>query len=151
MSATGLPDTTPTKPVAVRAGDQAPYFEVGPVTRTQIVRYAGASGDFNPIHHDEQFATAAGMPSIFAMGLMHGGMLTKLVARWLGLPNVRTFSVRFTGQVWPGDTLTFAGLVDSVEERDGERLAECSFTVTRQTGDEAIKAKATALVAEPSG
>jgi acyl dehydratase len=132
---------------SLSAGDRAPEQVHGPVTRSELVRYAGAGGDFNPIHHDERFARDAGLETVFAMGMFHAGLLSRLVAGWLGLANVRRFGVRFTGQVWPGDTLTFAGVVDKVYEQDGVRLADCSFSVTRQTGDVAIKATATAAVA----
>jgi acyl dehydratase len=141
--------TTTTTPalVPLSAGDQAPEQVHGPVTRSDLVRYAGAGGDFNPIHHDEPFARDAGLDTVFAMGMFHAGLLSRLVAGWLGLANVRHFGVRFTGQVWPGDTLTFGGVVDRVHEEDGVRLADCSLTVTRQTGDVAITATATARVA----
>lgn len=132
---------------SVAAGDRSPTQIYGPVTRTDFVRYAGAGGDFNPIHHDEHFAREAGLETVFAMGMFHAGLLSRLVAGWLGLANVRRFAVRFTGQVWPDDTLTIEGVVDRVYEHDGVRLADCSFTVTRQTGDVAITATATAAVA----
>lgn len=131
---------------SLAAGDHAPEQRYGPVTRSDLVRYAGAGGDFNPIHHDEVFAQEAGLPTVFAMGMFHAGLLSRQVAGWLGLANVRRFGVRFTGQVWPGDTLTFSGVVDRVYEADGVRLADCSFSVTRQTGDVAITATATANV-----
>ena len=130
---------------ALREGDPAPEVVLGPITRSGIVRYAGAGGDFNPIHHDDEFARAAGMPSIFSMGMLPGGLVAQHVAGWLGLANVRSFGLRFTGQVWPGDELTVKGGVERIVEVDGERLAECAFTVERQTGEVAIQATATAL------
>ena len=123
-------------------GDQL-TATAGPLTRTDFVRYAGASGDFHPLHHDEPYAVAAGFPSVFGMGLLHAGMLGTHVARWVGVDNLRTFAVRFTGQVWPGDVLTFKGHVERVE--DG--VAHLTLAVTRQTGDDAIRATATAAVA----
>jgi acyl dehydratase len=138
--------TTTSTLATLSAGDLAPDQAYGPVTRTDLVRYAGAGGDFNPIHHDEQFARDAGLPTVFAMGMFHAGLLSGQVAGWLGLANVRRFAVRFTGQVWPDDTLTFTGVVDRVYDEDGVRLADCTFAVTRQTGDIAIKATATAVV-----
>jgi acyl dehydratase len=132
----------PAEPVVLSVGDSGPDAAVGPITRTDIVRYAGAGGDFNPIHHDEEFARAAGMPSVFSHGLLSAGLLGQYLARWAGLPNVRSFGVRFTGQVWPGDTLSLSGHVASVDYRDGERLANLELTATRQTGDVVVKAKA---------
>jgi acyl dehydratase len=130
--------------VRLREGATGPAASVGPLTRTDIVRYAGASGDFNPIHHDEEFARAAGMPSVFGIGMHSAGLLGQYLARWVGLPNVRRFGVRLTGQVWPGDTLVLAGKVDRVEEDGDERLAHIALTVTRQTGDLVVKGTAVA-------
>ena len=139
--------TVPTEPVAVEEGGAGPASEVGPITRTTISRYAGASGDFNPVHVDEEFTKAAGMPSVFAHGLFSAGLLAQYVAHWVGQANVRQFGVRFTGQVWPGDTLTISGQVESIEEADGERLANLVISAARQTGDVVVKGTAVALVA----
>ncbi len=130
---------------ALTAGAEAPQRTYGPITRSDLVRYAGAGGDFNPIHHDETFARDAGLESVFSMGMFHAGLLSSLVGGWLGVENVRRFALRFTGQVWPDDVLTLSGVVDGIEEHDGARLATCSFTVARQTGDVVITATATAI------
>ena len=82
--------------------------EVGPITRTDIVKFAGAGGDFNPVHHDEEVARGAGFPSVFAMGMLTAGLLGDFVASWLGLAAVGRFAVRFVSPVWPGDTLSLA-------------------------------------------
>lgn len=82
---------------------------VGPVTRTHFVRYAGAGGDFNPIHHDDGFARSAGYPSVFGHGMLTAGLLSDFVVQRFGLHNLRRFSVRYVGQVWPGDVLVFSG------------------------------------------
>lgn len=81
----------------------------GPMTRTDFVRYAGASGDFNPIHHDDGFATAAGYPSVFGHGLLTAGLLSTFVVEWLGRAALRRFAVRYRDQVWPGDVLIARG------------------------------------------
>lgn len=137
----------PSMPVALADGDEMPTSRFGPLTRSHIVRYAGAGGDFNPIHHDEEFARAAGMPGVFGMGLLHGGMLAQRLTDWVGLANVRSFRIRFTGQVWPGDVLTFAGKVTGVRESGGQQLADVELEVVRQTGDTAIRANAVVVVA----
>lgn len=134
--------TLPVAPVALTSGDTMAPETIGPLSRTDFVRYAGAGGDFNPIHHDELMATGAGLPSTFGMGMLHAGVLGNRLARWVGPDNVRSFAVRFTGQVWPGDELTFSGRVEAVE--DG--VAQISLEVTRQTGDPVLSAKATAVV-----
>jgi acyl dehydratase len=85
---------------------------VGPVTRTQIVRFAGAAGDFNPIHHDEAFARAAGQPSVFAMGQLTAAILAQAVASWFGAEQVAGYGVRFRDKVWPGDRLRLRAVDD---------------------------------------
>jgi acyl dehydratase len=117
---------------------------IGPLTVTDFVRYQGASGDMNPIHHDEGFAKSAGFPSVFAVGMLNAGLLGTYLSDWLGAANVRRFKVQFRAQVWPGDELTFE--VVDVSERigdDGTKLLDIESTVTRQTGDVAIKGSAT--------
>ena len=134
----------PATPVVLRAGDTLPERRIGPLTRTDLVRYAGAGGDFNPIHHDEPMALEAGMPSVFAMGLLHAGMLGLQLARWVGPEALRSYAVRFTGQVWPGDVLTFSGRVLAI---DADGLAALELEVARQDGDVVLTALATAVAA----
>lgn len=121
---------------------------VGPVTRTDFVRYQGASGDMNPIHHDEQFATAAGFPSPFSVGMYQAGLLASWSTAWLGAENVRSYRVRFKEQVWPGDVLTCTGTVAREYEQDGEQRVDLDLTCTRQTGGVAIQAWATFVLPE---
>ncbi len=92
-------------------GTAAEPRDFGPLTRTDFVRYQGASGDFNPIHHDEEYAKSAGFPTVFSVGMLQAGILATYVTDWLGAANVRRFGVQFREQVWPGDTLTCSGTV----------------------------------------
>lgn len=115
-----------------QVGTEAPARRVGPLSRTDIVRYAGAGGDFNPIHHDAAFAAAAGYPDVFAHGMLTAGILGGYVADWLGADNLRKYRVRYVAQVWPGDELLFSGRVTAAERTgDGWRLA-CELAVHRQ-------------------
>lgn len=77
-----------------------------PVTRTDIVKYAGAGGDFNPLHHDDDYARSLGNPAAFAMGLLTVGYLATAVEWWFGRERVRSFSTKFLAPVWVGDVLT---------------------------------------------
>jgi acyl dehydratase len=104
-----------------------------PITRTQIVRFAGAAGDFNPMHHDEPFAVAAGQPSVFAMGQLSAAILASAVADWLGRENVVGYGVRFRDKVWPGDRLVIRG---EVAEPTGD-VRRCELTVERE-GDRTV-------------
>ncbi len=119
---------------------------VGPVTRTDLVRYQGASGDMNPIHHDETFARAAGFEAPLAVGMFHAGVLSTYATAWLGAENVRGFRCRWKEQVWPGDTLTFTGRVAKKYEQDCERRVELELLCTKQDGGVAVQAWATFVV-----
>lgn len=95
-----------------------------PVTRTQIVRFAGAAGDFNPMHHDEPFAREAGQPGVFAMGQLQAAILADAVAGWLGRDNVTGYGVRFKDMVRPGDVLVLRGT--EADAPSGTRRLELS-------------------------
>jgi acyl dehydratase len=104
-------------------GDAAPERRYGPLTQVDVVRYAGASGDFNPLHVDDAAARAAGFPSVFVMGLLPAGVLSGYLSDWLGPQRIRRFAVRFRAQVWPGDELICTGRVDAVEPTEGGRTS----------------------------
>jgi acyl dehydratase len=90
---------------------------VDDLKRTQIVQYAGASGDYNPLHTDEIFATkVAGYPSVFAHGMLTMGMTGRVVTDLVGVESLLKFGGRFTSQVFPGDTLTVRATVESVDD-----------------------------------
>jgi acyl dehydratase len=131
----------------LRAGDLAAgatreQVLVENLSRTQIVMYAGASGDFNPIHHDETFATkGAGYPSVFAHGMLTMGLTGRLLTDWLGDGVLDSFGVRFVRQVWPGDTLTAKGTVKSVGT-DGR--VEIDVVTTNQRGEPVVAGEAVA-------
>jgi acyl dehydratase len=87
----------------LQEGTEHTPAEYGPLSRTDLVRYQGASGDFNPIHHDEGFAQAAGFPTVFSVGMLQAGILASYSTDWLGAANVRRFSVQVASQTraWP--------------------------------------------------
>lgn len=112
-----------------------PALRFGPISITDIVRYAGASGDFNPLHHDPEFAKAAGMPSVMAHGMLSAGLLGSFVSAWCGPGSVRRFKVRFTDRVWPGDALIPSGrVVRTFAAPDGTSRAELALELTRDGG-----------------
>ena len=129
--------------MAVKQGDTGPEFRFGPLTRTDFVRYAGASGDMNPIHHDEGFAQSAGLPSVMAHGMLSAGLLASFVTRWFGAGSVRRYKVRFRERVWPGDVLTAEGKVLRVfDGAGGERRAELELALKRQSGEPVVTGSA---------
>lgn len=110
-------------------GEVATTRSFGPLTRSHFVRYAGAGGDFNPIHHDETFAVRAGYPSVFGHGLLTAGLLSTFTADWLGQSRLRRFSVRYADQVWPGEVLVMSGTVVSAEPTADGILVKCELFV----------------------
>ena len=117
---------------------------VGPITRTDLVRYAGASGDFNPNHHDEIYAIRAGFDKPFAHGMLQGGYLARLLSEWLGPGSFKNMKLRFNALTWPGDMVICRAKVVRRYEEAGERLVEIEANATNQRGDVLIKATATA-------
>lgn len=129
-------------------GTEREPVQIGPLTRTDFVRYQGASGDFNPIHHDEDFAKGAGFPSVFSVGMLQAGILGTYATDWLGAANIRNFNVQFREQVWPGDHLVCTGKVARRYEDGGERKVDVDLLVTRvESGGAAIKGSATFVIA----
>jgi acyl dehydratase len=119
---------------SVTEGEQLPDFVDQPLTVTDFVRYQGASGDMNPIHHDAEFAKASGFPGPFAVGMLQAGVLATYCTDLFGAANVRRFRVQFREQAWPGDVLTYAGTVVAKRQEDGEQLVDLELRVARQTG-----------------
>ena len=122
----------------VHEGHEIPAFVVDGLTRTDLVRYAGASGDFNPIHHDEEFAKMAGNPTVFGHGMLTAGFVAKCVTDFVGPENLRRYKVRFASRVWPGDTITCKGRVTRKYEESGERRIDGELVALRQTGEVAV-------------
>ena len=115
------------------------------LTRTQIVQYAGASGDYNPLHTDEVFATQiAGYPSVFAHGMLSMAMTGRMLTDWLGDDRITRFGVRFVKQVWPGDTLTAAAEVEAIRTEGDTQLVDVVVSTHNQAGDEVLSGSATA-------
>ncbi len=123
----------------VKIGDEIPPFVVEGVTRPDFVRYAGASGDFVPLHYDQTFVEAAGIPTVFAQGMFTAGLLSKALTDYVGVGQVRKFKVRFATRVWPGDTVTCRGKVTNKTEKNGEKIIEGELEVVNQKGEPAIK------------
>jgi len=129
----------------VKVGDSNSQVVVDDLTRTQIVQYAGASGDYNPLHSDDRFTTEiAGYPSVFAHGMLTMGMTGRVLTDWFGVEGLTNYGVRFVKQVWPGDTLTATATVTAVREEEGTTLADLTVETKNQDGDVVLSGTATA-------
>jgi acyl dehydratase len=137
----------PLRASSINVGDRHSAVAVDNLTRTQIVQYAGASGDFNPLHTDEVYANkVAGYPTTFAHGMLTMGLTAKVLTDWVGDGRLTRFGVRFSRQVWPGDTLTTTATVDALREEDGVHLADLSVVTTNQDGIDVVSGYATARI-----
>ena len=109
--------------------------------------YAGASGDYNPVHSDEVFATkVAGYPTVFAHGMLSMGLTAKMLTNFVGDGRLTRYGVRFARQVWPGDTLTATATVEALREEGGEHFVDLAISTRNQDGEEVIRGSASARV-----
>lgn len=129
----------------VSVGDHREAVLVDDLTRTQVVQYAGASGDFNPLHTDEVFAReVAGYPGVFAHGMLTMGITGRILTDWVGDGRLTQYGVRFVKQVWPGDTLTARAEITAVKADETPPVAEFSVVTTNQDGAQVLVGTAAA-------
>ena len=105
---------------SVQLGDALPPLDMAPINRTQLALFAGASGDHNPIHIDTDFARKAGMPDVFAHGMLGMAWVGRLVTQWAPMAELREFNVRFAGITHLGNAVRCTGTV--TEKLDGKRV-----------------------------
>lgn len=135
------------KASALSVGQEFSDVVVNNLTRTQIVMYAGASGDYNPVHTDNEFVTkVAGYPGVFAHGMLSMGLTGRLLTDTVGDGRLTKYGVRFVKQVWPGDTLTAKATVAAIREDHGQHLVDLDVVTTNQNGDAVITGSATARI-----
>jgi len=129
----------------VVVGAEAPV-RTHTLTRTDLVCYAGASGDFNPMHHDEVLATAAGQPSVFGHGMFSMGMLASAITDFVGPGTLVHYQVRFVRQTWPGEELSTRILVAGTRVEDGRHLVDLDVGLVNGGGEEKVAGTATAAL-----
>jgi acyl dehydratase len=129
----------------LKVGDTHKERVVENLSRTQIVQYAGVSGDYNPLHSDEVYTTkVAGYPTVFAHGMLTMGLTGKMLTNYVGDGRLTKFGVRFTNQVWPGDTLDSIATVAAIREEGGQPLVDLTISTVNQDGREVMNGTATA-------
>ena len=129
----------------IKIGDAIPDYTSGPITRTHLVRYAGASGDFNPLHHDETFAKMIGLNSVIAHGMLIMAIASEAITAWVENKYLRKMSVRFLSMTEPVDwndventknraTITVNGKVVKKYKENGEKRIHCSIVAKDALG-----------------
>jgi acyl dehydratase len=131
----------------VNSGDELPEL-VKPISQVQLVRYAGASGDFNPIHTVPEVAESVGLPGTIAHGMLIMAFAAQMLTDWAGAGAVRNLKVRFSGMAMPGESVVCRGRITGKAEEDGEALVHGRLTVKGQA-DESLKLKGSFSVALP--
>lgn len=141
-----------TQPTPVLAWDDIEIGTEAPAVshtlgRTDLVKYAGASGDYNPMHTDEVAAQAAGLPSVFGHGMFSMGLLGRALTDWAGPGNLTNYKVRFTKQTWPGEILSTTVVVTGKRDEDGRRLVDVDASLVNQDGEVKVAGSATVIAA----
>jgi acyl dehydratase len=131
----------------VKEGDTGPEVR-HELTRTDLVMYAGASGDFNPMHTDEVKAQASGLPSVFGHGMFSAGLLATAITDFVGVGNVRNYKVRFVKQTWPGETLISKTTITAKRTEDGRNLVDLECELANENGE--VKVAGEAIAELPS-
>ena len=131
----------------IKVGDEHEEVVVENLSRTQLVMYAGTSGDYNPLHTDDKFTTeVAGYPSVFAHGMLSMGLTGRMLTNYVGDGRLTNYGVRFTSQVWPGDSLTAKATVKEIREENGEKLVDLDLVTVNQDGTAVVTGHATARI-----
>jgi acyl dehydratase len=142
MTTAQLPDWS-----ALQPGDALPPLELPPISRLDLALYCGASGDHNPIHVDIDFAKSAGMPDVFAHGMLSAAWLGRLLTNWVPQPAIRSLDIRFAAITHVGERITCTGKVHEKFEHEGRRCVRLHVMTANQDG--ITKLSGEALVAWP--
>ncbi len=124
---------------------EIPSLRVGPIRHMDLVRYSGASGDFNPIHTDPDFARSVGLDGTIAHGMYVMAQLGRLWSGWVHPSQVRQFSVKFKDMTKPGETLVLTGKVKRKKEEDGKKLLILDLQAANEAGGVKVTGELTVL------
>ena len=128
----------------LRAGQTLPVLEKPPITKVQLVKYAGASGDFNPLHTDDMFAQKIGMNGVVAHGMLIMGFLGQYIMELAGTTaEIKQFKMRFGAMTVPGDSITCSSTVEKIYEEEGVKMADLNLMAEKDSGKVVGSGKAT--------
>ena len=126
----------------ITVGSEVPSLALPPISRTTLALYAGASGDHNPIHIDIDFAKKAGMPDVFAHGMLSMAYLGRMLTNWQPQSQLRKFGNRFATITQLRDVITCSGTVVELIEHNGETLARCEIQAAKADGEQTLVGEA---------
>lgn len=130
----------------IQVGTEIPALELAPISRYTLALYAGASGDHNPIHIDSDFAKSAGMPDVFAHGMLSMAYLGRMLTNWQPQAQLRKFGNRFAAITQLQDAITCSGKVVEMIEQNGETLARCEIQAIKADGEQTLVGEALVAV-----
>ena len=128
----------------IEVGYEMPQLVKNPITETQLVMYAGASGDFNPIHTVHAFGEKAGFGGVIGHGMLSMGFAGQFMTNWVGVTAVKKLAVQFRAVTKPKNVITVSGTVVKKYTEDGQNMVDCEFLAVNQDGDKIIMGTATA-------
>jgi acyl dehydratase len=131
-----------TNSIPAKTGDTLPQLVFGPISRATLALYGGASGDHNPIHIDIDMAKDAGLPDVFAQGMLSFGVLARVPQNWAGIESLRSFGSRFVSMTQVHDLITCTGEITEIFEEGGETRARIALTATAQDGRKTLTGEA---------
>jgi len=119
----------------INVGEEMPPLVKDPVTKAQLVRYAGASGDFNPLHTDDAIGKLVGLEGVIAHGMLIMGFGGEAITRWIPKKYLTKYGVRFGGMTRPGDVITITGKVKSKLKEGGKNIIRCEVVAKDARGE----------------
>ena len=131
----------------IAVGTELPPLSMPPLSRTTLALYAGASGDHNPVHIDIDVARKAGMPDVFAQGMLCAAYLGRLLTQWVAQERIRSLDLRFTGITHLYNAVLCSGRVAEKFEQDGEKRLRLEIRTANQYGETKIAAEAVVALA----
>ena len=112
-----------------------PDFTKKPITKVQLVKYAGASGDFNPLHFDEEYAKKKGLKKLIAHGMLSMAFLSEYVESVFGVGKIKKLQVNFKSMVFIGEEITCSGKINSLDTEEGREFASCTIEAKNKEGN----------------
>lgn len=130
----------------IEVGTEIPALSSAPISRFTLALFAGASGDHNPIHIDSDFAKKAGMPDVFAHGMLSMAYLGRMLTSWQPQMQLRKFNNKFAAITNLRDVITCSGKVVEILEKNGETLARCEIKAVKADGEQTLIGEAVVAI-----